>query len=79
MAKKALLDPKNKYPVSQALDLINQMKSNLPAGRQEFDETVELHVNTTRTGQFGNLMLPHGTGKQTKVAIADVKKVAGLA
>lgn len=66
----SLVDHNNKYSVSQALDLIEKVK------RAKFDETVELHVNTTRTGQFGSIMLPHGTGKQVKVVIADDALIA---
>jgi len=35
----------------------------------KFDETVELHINTLTTGLSGQVTLPHGTGKQTRVAI----------
>lgn len=63
--KLALVDKKNKYGVSDALDLIEKMPAS------GWDETVELHVNTVRTGQFGSVMLPHGTGKKIRVAIAD--------
>lgn len=68
----ALVERKNKYSVSEALDLIEKLK------RTKFDETVELHVNTVRTGQFGNVMLPHGTGKKTRVAIADDALIAQI-
>lgn len=61
---KALVDRTKKYPVSQALELLPQVHL------AKFDETVELHVNTTEPGVSGNLTLPHGTGKKTKVAIA---------
>src|SRR5690606_26334359 len=37
----------------------------------KFDETVELHINTTEPGISGQLKLPHGTGKEIKVAIVD--------
>ncbi len=67
-----LVDRKTKYPVSDALDLIEKIK------RAKFDETVELHLNTTRTGQFGALTLPHGTGKRTKVAIATDELIAQI-
>ncbi len=40
--------------------------------RTKFDETVELHINTIETGVSGSLTLPHGTGKATRVTIADV-------
>jgi len=65
--RKALenIDKSKKYKVAEALILLEKMK------KSKFDETVELHVNTISTGTFGNVSLPHGTGKQIRVAIAD--------
>jgi len=60
-----LIEKDKKHTVLEALALIEKVK------RAKFDETVELHINTTRTGNFGTTSLPHGTGKQVKVAIAD--------
>jgi large subunit ribosomal protein L1 len=37
----------------------------------KFDETVELHINTIESGISGTMILPHGTGKEIRVAIAD--------
>jgi large subunit ribosomal protein L1 len=36
----------------------------------KFDEAVELHINTVSDGISGQVKLPHGTGKEVKVAIA---------
>lgn len=72
LAKASLLDRKNKYSISEALDLIAQMPVS------GWDETVELHVNTVRTGQFGTVMLPHGTGKRVVVAIASDALIAEI-
>jgi len=47
--------------------------------RSTFDETVELHINTIEMGISGNITLPHGTGKQVKVAIADDDLLAKVA
>jgi len=56
---------KNKvYSLSEGLDLLVKLQ------RGKFDETVELHVNTATSNVSGNITLPHGTGKTTKVAIA---------
>lgn len=56
---------KNKvYSLSEGLDLLEKVQ------RGKFDETVELHLNTSTPGISGNITLPHGTGKITKVAIA---------
>ncbi len=68
----SLVEKKNKYKVAEALDLIEKLK------RAKFDETIELHLNTVRTGQFGTVMLPHGTGKKVKVAIADDALIAEI-
>ncbi|EKD85818.1 MAG: 50S ribosomal protein L1 [uncultured bacterium] len=57
---------KNKiYSLSDALELLRKMKM------AKFDETVELHINTTEAGISGQVKLPHGTGKEIRVAIAD--------
>lgn len=60
-----LVDKTKTYTVTQALPLLEKLK------RGKFDETVELHLNTTEAGISGSLTLPHGTGKQLRVAIAD--------
>jgi len=57
-----LRDKTKQYSLSEALDVLEKMK------RTTFDETVELHINTLDKVN-GNVVLPHGTGKQTKVAI----------
>ena len=59
------LDRNKKYSLTDALSMLEKLK------RSKFDETVELHVNTTELGVSGNITLPHGTGKQVRVAIAD--------
>ena len=64
---------KNKiYSLSEALEILPKIKIS------NFDETVELHINTTEPGISGKVTLPHGTGKQLRVAVADdatLKKV----
>jgi len=60
------------YPLSEGLDLLEKLQ------RKSFDETVELHINTISTGIAGNITLPHGTGKKTKVAIADDKIISDI-
>jgi large subunit ribosomal protein L1 len=59
-----LLEKGKNYKVTEALELLPKLTV------AKFDETVELHINTTSTGIVGNMVLPHGTGKQTRVAIA---------
>ncbi len=58
-----LVDITKIYPLSEALELLPKLHLS------KFDETVELHINTHQTGISGNTTLPHGTGKQIKVAI----------
>ena len=52
------------YSLNGALELLEKLQ------RGKFDETVELHINTLTGGVSGNVTLPHGTGKKTKVAVA---------
>jgi large subunit ribosomal protein L1 len=61
----ALVDKNKKYKLAEALPLLEKLK------RAKFDETVELHINTIEKGISGSLTLPHGTGKATRVVIAD--------
>lgn len=71
--KQALIDKNKVYSLSEALDLVE--KTHLAS----FDESVELHINTLSTGINGQVILPHGTGKQTKVAILAPAKDAKAA
>lgn len=68
----AMVDKKKQYKLSEALELLPKLKL------AKFDETVELHINTTEPGLSGQLNLPHGTGKKTRVAIADDKLIADV-
>lgn len=65
-----MVDKTKKYTLSEALDLISKIN------RAKFDETVELHINTTEKGISGNVTLPHGTGKKIRVAIASDELIA---
>lgn len=60
-----LVDKTKTYPLSEALVLLPKLKL------AKFDETVELHINTTEAGVSGSLVLPHGTGKKMRVVIAN--------
>jgi large subunit ribosomal protein L1 len=64
-----LVDKKKTYPLKESLSLLEKLKS------EGFDETVELHINTLKTGISGNVTLPHGNGKTTRVATADDKLI----
>ncbi len=66
-----LIDRTKTYALGEALDLLEKLqRKNLPRRQGGFDETVELHLNTLSADISGNITLPHGTGKKTKVAIA---------
>ena len=57
------VDKTKSYPLSDAVELLSEVHL------AKFDETVELHINTDKTGISGTVTLPHGTGKQVRVAI----------
>lgn len=61
----SLVEKNKKYKLDEALSILEKLK------RASFDETVELHINTHEKGISGNFTLPHGTGKQTRVMIAN--------
>lgn len=60
------------YSLKEALELLPDLKIG------KFDETVELHINTIEKGVSGSLTLPHGTGKITRVKIADDTVIAEI-
>jgi large subunit ribosomal protein L1 len=65
-------DKSKVYSVKEALELLEKLQ------RKSFDETVELHLNTASTGVSGQITLPHGTGKTTRVAIATDALIAEI-
>lgn len=67
-----MVDKNKTYSLKEALELLPKLKIS------NFDETIELHINTIETGISGNLNLPHGTGKKTRVVIADDAIIAGV-
>src|SRR5581483_5512480 len=69
---KTQVDRSKTYRLSDALELLPKVKLS------KMDETVELHLNTIDKGISGNVTLPHGTGKKTRVAIADDKLIADV-
>lgn len=62
-ASKIIVNQNKKYQLNEALELLSKMP------HAKFDETVELHINTTEKGISGNVTLPHGTGKKIKIEI----------
>lgn len=67
-----LVDKTKVYSLSEALEILEKLQ------RRSFDETVELHINTPSTGISGSVTLPNGTGKKTRVAVADDKLIAEI-
>jgi large subunit ribosomal protein L1 len=67
IAKK--VDNQKKYSLNNAVDLL------LDLATTNIDETVELHINTRPDSLTGSFKLPHGTGKERKIAIADEKLI----
>ncbi len=63
-AKVVEIDKNKVYSLPEALELLRKVKM------AKFDETVELHINTTQAGISGQVKLPHGSGKEIRIAIA---------
>jgi len=58
------IDKNKLYSLAEGIELLKKLKT------AKFDETVELHINTTESGISGTMTLPHGTGKEIRVAVA---------
>jgi large subunit ribosomal protein L1 len=68
-----MVDKTKTYSLKDALTLLPKIHL------AKFDETIELHINTTQNGIRVNTNLPHGTGKKLKVAIANDKIIESVA
>ena len=66
------LDKTKTYSLKEALELLGKFQ------KTKFDETVELHLNTIKSGISGNITLPHGSGKVTRVAVASDETIAEI-
>lgn len=60
-----LVDRKKLYSIDEAIKLVRQTSYS------KFVGSVEAHINTKEKGLRGNVSLPHGSGKQIRIAIAD--------
>lgn len=60
-----IIDKNKSYKLSDAVKMLKEFKAS------KFDETVELHLNVKEEGISGTLSLPHGTGKEVRVKVAD--------
>ena len=69
LAIKAMVDRNNRYAIEEALDLVKKMATT------KFDESVDvavgLGIDPRKSDQVvrGAVVLPHGTGKQMRVAV----------
>jgi len=73
-----LVDKTKLYPLTDAVSLVKQTSIT------KFDATVELHINLNpatlggKTDFRGSVTLPHGTGKQVRVLVADEAIIAEI-
>ena len=78
VAAASLVDKTKTYPLSDAVTLVK--KTSLT----KFDGSVELHINLNPASMGekkdlrGSVSLPHGTGKQVRVLIADEAIIADV-
>lgn len=63
----SMADRMVKMPLADAVELLKKMSY------AKFDETVEVHVNIKEQGLKGDVVLPHGTGKEVRAVIVDDK------
>lgn len=74
----SLVDKTKTYPLAEAVSLVKK------TSHTKFDGTVELHINLNplslgdKKDYRGSVVLPHGTGKQVRVVIADDKVLADV-
>lgn len=61
---RTFVDRTKKYPISEAVKLTKKTSYT------KFDGTIEVHINALEKGIRGTVTLPHGTGRQIKVAVA---------
>lgn len=66
------IDHDKLYSISEAVSLLREVSF------AKFGGSVELHINTTEKGLRGNVKLPHGTGKEVRVAIANAETIDKL-
>ena len=71
-AARAQVDKSKIYPLTEAIAKIRETSFS------KFDGTVELHATIKKTGFSTQVTLPHSTGKQKVVEIADDKTIEKL-
>lgn len=67
-----LVDKNKTYSLDEALDLVKKTSYS------KFDGSVEVIFNVKEKGLRGIVSLPHGTGKQIRVKIADDALIEGI-
>jgi hypothetical protein len=69
---RAKIDKKKTYEIEDAVELVQQMDY------AKFDATVEMHINVTKKDINKRVKLPHSTGVEKKVEIADADTIKKL-
>jgi len=69
---KTKIDRTKLYPIKDAIKLLKETSYT------KFNGSVELHLVVRKEGISANVNLPHGTGKEKKVEVADDKTVEKL-
>jgi large subunit ribosomal protein L1 len=67
------VDATKLYPVQEALALVKDLSTST------FDGAVEVHMKVKGDAVRGTVVLPHGTGKTKKVAVADDDTIEAIA
>ena len=66
------LDHQKKYPLNDALEVLRQVSYG------KFNGSVEIHINAIEKGLRGTVNLPHGTGKEIRIVIAEASNIDKL-
>lgn len=69
---KKKVDSNKEYPIKDAVKLVKETSF------VKFDATLELHIKVKKEGLNVSLELPHSTGKDKKIALADEKTIENL-
>ncbi len=70
---KKIIDKNKSYSPEEAVKLAKKISY------ASFDASLDLHLNTLKTGSLAKVKLPFGTGKQRKIAIVDDKVLKQIA
>ncbi len=73
IAAQGKVDKSKTYSLKDALELVKKTSVS------KFDGSVEIHMNVSDKGLRGNVTLPHGTGKQVRIKIADDSLIQQIA